>query len=305
MTDSEGRHQRRFDCLLSAVDQIVVCLNSAGEITRVSAGSAAWLNTEAMISRTFSSLFSDEIARQVSSMIANAQKTQVPQKLVISMKPEHSFHWHELGLATAQIWDTTLVATSDSELMWVARDVSVSTHNEQRLFKQAQRDPLTGAYNRRSLLTILDHSIAQAHRYDWVCSFLLIDIDYFSQINDEYGWDAGDKVLQQFVSSMHAFQRTADFFARFSDDRFVMFLPETNRDQALLAAERVRKLAADQNVSFTVVGGVTNSLHYTVSIGSATLRDAQDTPETILKRAEENLFIAKQSGSNRIEGEPA
>lgn len=302
MTESEGRQQRRFECLLSAIDQMVVGVNSDGEVIRVSAGSADWLNTEAMISRTFISLFSDEIADKISAMMAKTLETGEPQKLLVSMKPEHLFHWRELGLTNAQTWDTTLIAVSDTELMWVARDVSVSRKNEQKLFNQAQRDPLTGAYNRRSLLTILDHSVAQAQRYDWVCSVLLIDIDHFNQINNQYGWDAGDKVLQQFVTAMHAFQRTADFFARFSDDRFVMFLPETNREQAMLAAERVRKLAEEQQVDY-VAGNVSGNLNFTVSIGSATVKDAQDTPEIILKRAEENLFIAKQSGTNRIEGE--
>lgn len=305
MKDSEGQQQRRFEGLLSAVDQIVVSLNGAGEVLRVSAGGASWLNTEAMLSRTFPSLFAGEIAAHISTLIDKALQSQEPQKLTISMKPEHSFHWHELGLSSAQVWDTTLVPVSATELMWVARDVSVSKRNEQKLFNQAQRDPLTGAYNRRSLLTILDHSVAQAKRYDWVCSFLLIDIDHFNQINDQYNWDTGDKVLQQFVAAMHGFQRTADFFARFSDDRFVMFLPETNQEQALLAAERVRKLAAEQQVPVVSESEQDSTLNFTVSIGAASLRDAQDTPESILKRAEENLFIAKQSGTNRIEGEPS
>lgn len=303
MTDSEGRQLRRFECLVSAIDQIVVSLTSGGEVKSVSAGSASWLATDQMISRTFTSLFVDEAAAHLSAMIDNALKSGKPQKLLLSMKPEHSIHWRELGLTSAQTWDTTLVAVDEGELIWVARDVSVSKRNEQKLFNQAQRDPLTGAYNRRSLLTVLDHSVAQAKRYDWVCSFLLIDIDNFKQINDQYGWDTGDKVLQQFVKAMHGFQRTADFFARFSDDRFVMFLPETNREQALLAAERVRKLAAEQNVPCGV-DGAEGTLNFTVCIGAATLYDVQDTPESILKRAEENLFVAKQSGTNRVEGEP-
>ncbi|WP_293265816.1 GGDEF domain-containing protein [Neptunomonas sp.] len=303
MTDPEDQQQRRFECLLSAVDQIVVSLSSAGEVLRVNAGGATWLNADAMLRRTFSSLFADEIAAYISGMIEQAVRSNQPQKLTISMKPEHSIHWRELGLDSAQVWDTTIVAVSDTELMWVARDVSLSKRNEQKLFKQAQRDPLTGAYNRRSLLTILDHSVAQAQRYDWVCSFLLIDVDNFNQINDQYNWDVGDKVLQQFVKAMHGFQRTADFFARFSDDRFVMFLPETNREQALLAAERVRKLAAEQQVPCIAADGSESFLNFTVSIGAASLINEQDTPESILKRAEENLFIAKQSGTNRIEGE--
>jgi diguanylate cyclase (GGDEF)-like protein len=299
MTDSEGLQQRRFECLLAVIDQIVVRLNGAGEVIGVSTGSAGWLKTEDMMSRTFTALFPENDAASISALMCKAFETNEPQKLTLLMKPEHSFHWHELGLRDTQTWETTLTAVSSSELIWVAKTLSESAQQEQKVVKLAQRDPLTGAYNQRSLMTILNQSVAQAQRYDWVCSFLLIDIDHFSQINDQYGLDVGDKVLQQFVAAMHSFQRTADFFARYADDRFVMFLPETNREQALLAAERVLKLAQAQHV----VVGPSNELEFTVSIGTASMRDAQDTPDSLLKRAEENLFIAKQSGTNRIEGD--
>ncbi|SIS75859.1 GGDEF domain-containing protein [Neptunomonas antarctica] len=298
MTDSEGLQQRRFECLLTAIDQIVIHLNGAGEVISVNAGSADWLKTDQMISRTFSALFSEDLAGDVSAQIDKAFETHEPQKLTLLMKPEHSFHWHELGLRLTQTWETKLVDVSDTELIWVAKNISQPAQQEQKVVKLSQRDPLTGAYNQRSLMTILKQSVAQAQRYDWVCSVLLIDIDHFSQVNDQYGLDTGDKVLQQFVEAMHAFQRTADFFARYADDRFVMFLPETNREQALLAAERVRKLAQEQ-----CVVGPSGELEFTVSIGTASLRDSQDTPDSLLKRAEENLFIAKQSGTNRIEGD--
>lgn len=301
MTDSQGQLQRRYESLLKVVDQIVVRLSGAGEVIDVSPGAAGWLKAEQMQSRTFVSLFSSDMAPHIEQQIEQALATHMPQSLVVTMKPEHSLHWRELGLDSSRIWETQVIAVSATELLWVAKDVSESKRAEQKIFNQAQRDPLTGAYNRRSLMTVLDQSVAQAQRYDWVCSFLVIDVDYFSQINEDNGWDAGDKVLQQFVKAMQAFKRTADFFARFADDRFVMFLPETNREQAMLAAERVRKLAMEQEVK-CVDGKV---LNFTVSIGAASLRDATDTPESILKRAEEHLFIAKQSGSNRIEGEPA
>lgn len=298
MSDSEALVQRRLDSLLAVIDQAVFRLNGSGEVMDVSRGGFTWLKDQAVIGRTFASLFSEDVTEHISSQIDQALQTQEPQTLLVNMKPEHSLHWRELGLDSAQVWETQTFAVSATELLVVIKDVSESKRLEQKVFHQAQRDPLTGAYNRRSLMTILQQSVAQAQRYDWVCSFLVIDIDNFSQINDQYGWDAGDKILQQFVTALHAFKRTADFFARYSDDRFVMFLPETNREQALLAADRVRKLASEQVIPYP-----SGDLSFTVSIGAATLRESTDTPESILKRAEEHLFIAKQSGSDRIEGE--
>ncbi len=297
MTDSESQYKRRYECLLSAMHQIVLQLNAAGEVTHVNAGQAHWLNVEEIMGRTFTALFS-ELSADISTLIDNALETHVVQTTQLLMKPEHLLHWRELGLPSVQTWNINIIASSATELMVVIDDVSEAKRLEQKVSHQAQRDPLTGAYNRRALMTILDQSVAQAQRYDWICSFLLIDVDQFSQINDQYGWDAGDKVLQSFVTAIHGFKRTADFFARFSDDRFVMFLPETNREQGQLAAERVRKLASELDIPYA-----TGNLSFTVSIGVATLRDMNDTPEIMLKRAEEHLFIAKQSGTNRIEGE--
>lgn len=298
MPDSEIQSQHRFDCLLAVIDQLVIQLNQENEITGIGLGRFSWLDKEQALGRTFTALFPNEIAAHIATQIEQAKATGEPQKLHLNLKPEHALHWHELGLSETQTWDTIVMAVSENEVLWVARDESEAKRLEQKVFHQAQRDPLTGAYNRRSLMTILQQSVAQAQRYDWVCSFLVIDIDDFRQINDQHGWDVGDKVLQQFVSSLLAFKRTADFFARYSDDRFVMFLPETNQDQALLAAERVRRLASEQRITTP-----DQDLGFTVSIGAATLQDAADTPESIMKRAEQNLVVAKQSGANRIEGE--
>ncbi len=298
MTDSEGHLLRRYNALVGVIDQLIVTLNGAGEVVDVNVGSMDWLDASKMLSRTFSTLFTDELSHNISAQFDAALSSHEPQPLQLTLKPEHLLHWREIGLPEAQIWDTVLIAVSATELLWVAKNVTESRKLAQKVSHQAQRDPLTGAYNRRSLMTVLNQSVAQAHRYDWVCSFLLIDIDDFSGINDEYGWDAGDQVLQSFVTALHGFQRTADFFARYSDDRFVMFLPETNREQARLASERVRRLVEGIEIPFQ-----TGNLKYTVCIGSSTLRDIEDTPETMLRRAEEHLFIAKQSGSNRIEGE--
>ncbi|WP_136679055.1 sensor domain-containing diguanylate cyclase [Neptunomonas sp. XY-337] len=298
MADSGSNYQQRFDALSSALEQIVVHLNAAGEVTDVRAGDAQWLHPDVLLTRTFSSLFSSDISAHIDAQIESALASREPQKLLVSMNPEHSLDWREAGLTDAQVWDTRIVAVNDDELLWIARDIADAKRSEQKAITLAQRDPLTGAYNRRALMTILKQSVAQAKRYDWVCSFLKIDIDHFSDINSTHGLDAGDRVLQAFVQAMQNFKRTADFFARFSDDAFVMFLPETNHDQALLAAERVRRLAENLEIDFEDV-----TLKITVCIGSATLQDAEDSAEDILKRAEENLFIAKQSGSNRIEGE--
>jgi len=143
---------------------------------------------------------------------------------------------------------------------------------------------------------VLSQSVAQAQRYDWLCSFLIIDIDGFTEFNESYSWDAGDLILQQLVANLHGFKRTADFLARYGDDQFVMFLPETNIEQSGLAAERIRAMVQELEIPFSQ-----GNLKFTVSIGAATLGDVEETHETMLRRSEENLEIAKASGHNRVE----
>lgn len=299
MTGKDSLVERRLQGLLSIIDQLVITLNRAGEVVGLSSGGCDWLKADILLERTLTTLFCDDSREQVSQQLEQAWSQGRSDELLLTLKPERLLDWREAGLPGVKTWQTQAVQISPDELLWVARDVSESRKLKQKVTNQAQRDPLTGAYNRRSLMTVLQQSLAQAQRYDWVCSFLMIDIDNFSDINDQYGWDTGDQVLQSFVNAMHGFKRTADFFARYVDDRFVMFLPETNRQQAKLASERVRALAQSLHIT-----GPEEALQFTVSIGSATLRDVADTPESMLARAEEHLFIAKQSGSNRIEGEP-
>jgi diguanylate cyclase (GGDEF)-like protein len=233
---------------------------------------------------------------QVNNQLNTAVETTESVSFQYSMKIKEAPDWVELGLKEPHIWQTRCQHVSDSELIFVIADRSEEVKLERKIINQAQRDPLTGAYNRRALMTVLSQSVAQAQRYDWLCSFLIIDIDSFTEFNENFGWDAGDLILQQLVSNLHSFKRTADFLARYADDQFVMFLPETNIDQSGLAAERIRAMVESLEIPFSQ-----GDLNFTVSIGAATLGDSQETHESMLRRAEENLEVAKGSGSNRIE----
>jgi diguanylate cyclase (GGDEF)-like protein len=126
----------------------------------------------------------------------------------------------------------------------------------------------------------------------------VIDVDHFSQINDDYSWDCGDQILQQLVTTIHGMKRTSDFLARYSDDQFVMFMPETNHEQGMAAGNRVRKLMEAIEIPYA-----TGDVKFTVSVGVAALTGPEDDSDNMLRRANENLFIAKKSGSNRVEGD--
>ncbi len=288
--------QDKFDYLAANVEEIVLLLNNQGEILRASAGIEEWLLVDSLVGLSFPLLFSSEMMTQVHNQINSAIETDESVKFQYSMKEKDSPDWVELGLKEPHIWQTRCQKINDEELIFVIADRSEEMRLERKIINQAQRDPLTGAYNRRALMTVLSQSVAQAQRYDWLCSFLMIDIDNFTKFNESYGWDAGDLILQHLVSNLHGFKRTADFLARYGDDQFVMFLPETNIEQSGLAAERIRQMVESLEIPFSQ-----GDLSFTVSIGAATLGDLEETHETMLRRAEENLVIAKASGTNRVE----
>ena len=288
--------QDRFDFLAANVEEIVLLINPQGEILKASAGSEDWLMVDSLVGLSFPLLFPSEMMVQVTSQINTASQSDEAISFQYSMKEKDSPDWVELGLKEPHIWQTRCQKITDEELVFVIADRSEEMRLERKIVNQAQRDPLTGAYNRRALMTVLSQSVAQAQRYDWLCSFLLIDIDGFTEFNENYSWDAGDLILQQLVANLHGFKRTADFLARYGDDQFVMFLPETNIEQSGLAAERIRAMVQELEIPFSQ-----GDLKFTVSIGAATLGDVEETHETMLRRSEENLEIAKASGHNRVE----
>ena len=288
--------QDRFDLLASNVEEIVLLLNNQGEVLRASSGVEDWLQVESLVGLSFALLFPSEMMTQVNAQINTAIDSPESVLVQYSMKPKESPDWVELGMKEPHIWQTRCQRMAENELLFVIADRSEEVKLERKIINQAQRDPLTGAYNRRALMTVLSQSVAQAQRYDWLCSFLIVDIDNFHAFNESFGWDAGDLILQQLVANLHGFKRTADFLARYGDDKFVMFLPETNIEQSGLAAERIRAMVEALEIPFPQ-----GDLKFTVSIGGVTLGDAEETHETMLRRAEENLQIAKASGNNRVE----
>lgn len=159
-------------------------------------------------------------------------------------------------------------------------------------------DGLTGVANRRRFDEVLDREWRRAARTGTMLSMLMMDIDCFKAYNDRYGHIEGDEVLRRLATIIQEnMQRPLDLAARYGGEEFACILPETDRDGALLVAERIRAGLKDLKIphQFCVAD------HVTVSIGVATMIPTPETPSSLIVRsADEQLYQAKAGGKDRI-----
>ena len=164
------------------------------------------------------------------------------------------------------------------------------------LQKLAVRDPLTGILNRRSLEENAGFLLARCERNKEVMSLMMIDIDHFKSVNDQYGHQTGDDVLVHLVKIVNNSIRTGDYFARYGGEEFCVMLPLTTQEDALVLAERLRQKYAES----TITSG-THILHSTLSIGLTDTSIAGLEFRALVSLADQALYRAKQTGRNRVE----
>jgi two-component system cell cycle response regulator len=163
-------------------------------------------------------------------------------------------------------------------------------------------DPLTSLHNRRYMSTHLKTLFEEAAQRGKPLSVLELDIDHFKAINDTFGHDAGDAVLREFATRLRRNIRGIDLACRLGGEEFVVVMPDTDLDQAYLVGERLRECIA--TASF-IAGEATGDIEVTASVGVAALEFPDDTPEIILKRADQALYCAKRDGRNRVVADAA
>jgi diguanylate cyclase len=163
-----------------------------------------------------------------------------------------------------------------------------------RIEELAELDELTGSFNRRCIMRMLDEEIGRARRSGAPCSIALIDLDWFKRINDAYGHPTGDEVLRTFAITVFANIRPIDRFGRYGGEEFLLVLPDASPDGASRMLDRLRSIVADLDWSAFSPG-----MRVTISAGVATLR-AGENPDTFLARADSALYAAKAQGRNRI-----
>jgi diguanylate cyclase (GGDEF)-like protein len=163
-----------------------------------------------------------------------------------------------------------------------------------RIEELAEVDELTGAFNRRCIMRMLEEEISRAHRLNAPCAIALIDLDWFKRINDAYGHPTGDEVLRTFAITVFANVRAIDRFGRYGGEEFLLVLPDTTQQSAVGMLDRLRAIIAELEWSAFSAG-----MSVTMSAGVTVLR-AKENSDNVLARADSALYAAKAQGRNRI-----
>ena len=191
----------------------------------------------------------------------------------------------------------------------VKETTSILKEQKEESEKKAVMDELTGTFNRRYFETKLEDELTLAKRFRMKLSLLMIDIDHFKQINDNFGHQIGDVVLQETVAVIKNSLSSTDFLCRYGGEEFVAGLPHTAMSDAMSIADELRT-AIWREKFFR--GGESGAEEYgsplrnryanvTVSIGVASLLKGVDSaPEDMITRADQKLYEAKKSGKNRV-----
>ncbi|MCF8094092.1 MAG: GGDEF domain-containing protein [Desulfobacteraceae bacterium] len=186
----------------------------------------------------------------------------------------------------------------NNELSGLTRELGKKNRELETAYRKitelSRTDPLTGLANRRYFKERYEEEFALSQRHEFPLSLAMMDLDHFKQVNDTLGHNAGDEVLKVFAWVLGQNCRLEDFPARFGGEEFIIFLPHTAADKALVFGNRIRETLSGMDILENPQWKVT------ISVGIAQQK-IEDTPEGLIKRADEALYAAKRQGRNRCE----
>lgn len=187
-----------------------------------------------------------------------------------------------MGVAFGFFWMTTSMLVGELEHM-------------------ASTDPLTRLYNRRVFLKWCEKELLRSQRSGVPFSLLMVDLDHFKRVNDNFGHQTGDEVLCAAVEMMQDSVRGIDVLCRWGGEEFAVLLPNAPREATRLVAERIREnVQKVTHLAARTPAQVEEAFQLTVSIGASTYRDLDDGLAAMIQRADEALYRAKTAGRNRV-----
>lgn len=179
--------------------------------------------------------------------------------------------------------------------LWIYEDVTHERQTAEQLIYLAERDPLTGLYNRHRFQSELERVVSDAQRREERCAVIFFDLDEFKEVNDNFGHRAGDALLIRVAGEAGTLIRRNETFARLGGDEFAILLPSVKANEAEVLAERVVRAVAQ--IPFRFEG---RNLRLTTSLGVAYLPDHAAVADELVAKADIAMYQAKQAGKNAI-----
>jgi diguanylate cyclase (GGDEF)-like protein len=222
--------------------------------------------------------------------------SQKLHRFLFPLKPSNSFgHSYDKMLQNCTLGPVRDERNIITHLFITVQDVTELVAYETMLIEMNMRDGLTGIFNRRFFESKISEEFSRHKRYARPFALILCDIDYFKKVNDTYGHQCGDEVLKAVATTIQTNIRETDILARYGGEEFCCLLPETELDEVLTLAERLRQSVAEQVFSYEG-----NDVSVTVSLGISVINDAVETQEMLVAMADEALYEAKRTGRNRV-----
>jgi diguanylate cyclase (GGDEF)-like protein/PAS domain S-box-containing protein len=181
-------------------------------------------------------------------------------------------------------------------VLGITRDITERKKVAQELERLSQVDMLTGLANRRRFMQLAEQELSRKRRYGGDLAVFMMDLDHFKSVNDTYGHQTGDLVLQKLGDICREVLRDLDCVGRLGGEEFAVVLPSTDVDHAMLVAERLRE--AVENAAVTDPKGAI--VRCSISIGVTTLHDDSISLDTLLSQADRALYQAKHQGRNQV-----
>jgi diguanylate cyclase (GGDEF)-like protein/PAS domain S-box-containing protein len=198
-----------------------------------------------------------------------------------------------IEISAQTVYDETASTTYIEGILF---DVTERKRIHAELKKLADTDGLTGLYNRRYFQKKLSCEISRSCTQNRPLSLIMLDVDHFKSVNDRFGHDVGDRVLQHIAETSRILLREHDIFCRIGGEEFAVILPNVELDKARQVAERMRA-AMENNV---LLAGDGERVRVTISLGVSQLNNESLNTSNLMKQADEALYSAKNNGRNRV-----
>lgn len=239
--------------------------------------------------------FARNISAPIEQLADAARQIEQGGTPVLSPATERVREVRALHTAFESMTRTLLRHESELEAQVADRTRELEAANT-ALAQLATRDALTGAFNRRHLDSSLQAQFSVWRRHGRPFALIMVDADHFKQVNDRHGHPTGDAVLRQLAQLMQQQIRSSDTLARYGGEEFALLLPDSTFEDAANVAEKIRRSVAESH--FGEAGKLT------VSLGLSGICGEDEDTDTLVSRADEALYLAKQNGRNRVEARP-